>query len=960
MIIWIMGLNGAGKSSVAKELSKILNKRKIANIILDGNHLREIFEQNGYDRASRIALGIRYAELAKTLASQSSKAVIIAANGMLEEACAYNRLHLSEYYEVFLDVPKSVLERRDSAGIYSKFKAGLVRNVGGLDLEVDIPQAHLHISYNETLTPYDIACQIDSFLCESKAQNATQSNAQKPTTSHSIESNILDTKAKTLQNLSSKLQYAKILPLWIISKKDFLDNSAFATFLQELDSTPFSSFIVRSSAKSEDSLSSSNAGAYASFLYIKKDELKEYIFEVFASYHKEIDDKLEAFSRVDENEVVLLQPMAEGVVCSGVAFNRQPKSNAPYYVIEYSLESTHAITSGEANTQTFYIAHCTKEIENPYLQKIIKLLQEIESFIPNTPLDVEFGITQEAIYCFQVRPLLLKTLKDYPSHSVQLALLKNKIHSILKPHPSLYGTQGMLGIMPDWNPAEIIGLHPHPLAFSLYANLITDSVYATQRAEYGYKDVSANPLIYNLHGKPYVDVRASFNSFLPRDLSDDTSQMLTNYYLQRLRENPHWHDKVEFEILFDSYYFDTPKRLQILSEYGFGVSQIDEIGDKFKALTNTIIANKIYIADIQKLEILSRKREQILSFESSLLEKIYWLLQDCRNYGTKPFVGLARIGFMAMGFLNALVKENILDEQQKQNFIQSLECITSHFATDLHNLSKNDFLRKYGHLRPGTYDILSPRYDEGFDFYFKHKAPLHLHKDSFNLSLEQIKAIDKLLKEHKIQTDVLGFFDFISTGIIYREQSKFEFSKNLSTALSLIAKLGAEFGLSSEDMSYCDVDIFFKAYRTSNNLERLILESIEYGKSSYELQQAIILPPLIAADSQVECFSIAESMPNFITQKRIEGQVLHLKDNTKEDLAQKIVCISRADPGFDWIFSHNIKGLITEFGGANSHMAIRANELGIPAVIGCGEKFATFAGARALEIDCSNSKVVVL
>ena len=218
----------------------------------------------------------------------------------------------------------------------------------------------------------------------------------------------------------------------------------------------------------------------------------------------------------------------------------------------------------------------------------------------------------------------------------------------------------MLGIMPDWNSAEIIGLHPHPLAFSLYANLITDFVYATQRAEYGYKDVSANPLIYNLHGKPYVDVRASFNSFLPRDLSDDTSQMLTNYYLQRLRENPHWHDKVEFEILFDSYYFDTPKRLQILSEYGFGVSQIDEIGDKLKALTNTIIANKIYIADIQKLEILSRKREQILSFESSLLEKIYWLLQDCRNYGTKPFVGLARIGFMAMGFLNALVKRKHL------------------------------------------------------------------------------------------------------------------------------------------------------------------------------------------------------------------------------------------------------------------------------------------------------------
>lgn len=955
MIIWIMGLNGAGKSSVAQELGKILHKRDVANIILDGNHLREIFEQNGYDRASRIALGIRYAELAKSLASQSSKAVIIAANGMLEEVCAYNRLHLSEYYEIFLDVPKSVLEKRDSAGIYSKFKAGLVRNVGGLDLEVDMPKAHLHIHYDSTLTPYDIASQIDSFLRESEQKQNIKAQNQQPKTSH-----ILDTKAQTLRNLSQRLQYGKILPLWTISKKDFLESSVFNQFLQELDSTPFSSFIVRSSAKSEDSFSHSNAGAYASFLHIKKDELRAYIFEVFASYHKEIKDKNKAISRVNEDEVVLIQPMAEGILCSGVAFNRQPKSNAPYYVIEYALQSTQAITSGEGNTQTFYVAHCATEIENPHLQRIVNLLQELESLIPHTALDVEFGITEKEIYCFQVRPLLIKTPKTYPSHSAQLELLKNKISSIIKPHPSLYGTKGMLGIMPDWNPAEIIGLHPHPLAFCLYANLITDSVYATQRAEYGYKDVSANPLIYNLHGKPYVDVRASFNSFLPKNLDDDISQMLVNFYLQQLRENPHWHDKVEFEILFDSYYFDTPKRIEILSQHGFGANQIDEITKQLKALTNNIINNKIYTADIQKLEILSHKREQILSSQSLLLEKIYWLLQDCRNYGTKPFVGLARIGFMAMGFLNALIKENILNEQQKQNFIQSLECVTSHFATDLHNLPKNEFLRKYGHLRPGTYDILSPRYDEAFDFYFKHKAPLLLHKEGFSLSLEQIKAIDNLLKEHSIQTDVLGFFDFIATGIIYRERSKFEFSKNLSAALSLIAELGLEFGLSSEDMSYCDVDIFFKAYRTSNNLERLILESIEYGKSSYELQQAIILPPLITAESQVECFSIAESMPNFITQKRIRGQVLHLKDEIKADLSQKIVCISRADPGFDWIFSHNIGGLITEFGGANSHMAIRANELGIPAVIGCGEKFATFAEAQVLEIDCANSKVVVL
>ena len=47
--------------------------------------------------------------------------------------------------------------------------------------------------------------------------------------------------------------------------------------------------------------------------------------------------------------------------------------------------------------------------------------------------------------------------------------------------------------------------------------------------------------------------------------------------------------------------------------------------------------------------------------------------------------------------------------------------------------------------------------------------------------------------------------------------------------------------------------------------------------------------------------------------------------------------LPNADPGFDWIFSRNIAGFVTAYGGVNSHMAVRASELGLPAVIGAGE-----------------------
>ena len=57
-----------------------------------------------------------------------------------------------------------------------------------------------------------------------------------------------------------------------------------------------------------------------------------------------------------------------------------------------------------------------------------------------------------------------------------------------------------------------------------------------------------------------------------------------------------------------------------------------------------------------------------------------------------------------------------------------------------------------------------------------------------------------------------------------------------------------------------------------------------------------------------------------------------------ENLKGKIILVESADPGYDWLFLYGIAGLITKYGGSNSHMSIRCSEMNIPAVIGCGEQ----------------------
>ena len=143
-VIWITGLSGSGKTTISAEISDKLIKKNLNVITLDGDKLREIFATNSLDdrnfnKSSRIELARKYSKLCKIIADQGY-IVVIATISMFNEIHNWNRANLPGYFEIYMNIPLKVLFERDPKGLYKKYSKGKIKNIAGLDLEVDEPK----------------------------------------------------------------------------------------------------------------------------------------------------------------------------------------------------------------------------------------------------------------------------------------------------------------------------------------------------------------------------------------------------------------------------------------------------------------------------------------------------------------------------------------------------------------------------------------------------------------------------------------------------------------------------------------------------------------------------------------------------------------------------------------------------------------------------------------------------
>jgi bifunctional enzyme CysN/CysC len=165
-VLWLTGLPGAGKSTIARLVEADLQRRGNHAYVLDGDNIRRGLNCDlGFTDADRVENVRRVAEVARLMVD-AGLIVIVAFISPFASGREMARSLIGEhaFFEVFIDAPLEVTEARDPKGLYRRARAGELANFTGIDSPYEPPQApDLHLD-TVTLSPARAARAIIALL----------------------------------------------------------------------------------------------------------------------------------------------------------------------------------------------------------------------------------------------------------------------------------------------------------------------------------------------------------------------------------------------------------------------------------------------------------------------------------------------------------------------------------------------------------------------------------------------------------------------------------------------------------------------------------------------------------------------------------------------------------------------------------------------------------------------------
>lgn len=196
-VIWLTGLSGCGKSTIANELETLLHRRGCATILLDGDNVRHglcapppmLAARHGQAFAERFGLGFDQQDREENIRRIAAVGELFVSAGMLvitafvspyraDRQLARQQVEAAggqgDFVEVFVDTPLEICERRDPKGLYKKARAGEIKNFTGISDPYEppaVPEVHLIGGDDRSVT--DQATEIVTYLERSGRLRAT-------------------------------------------------------------------------------------------------------------------------------------------------------------------------------------------------------------------------------------------------------------------------------------------------------------------------------------------------------------------------------------------------------------------------------------------------------------------------------------------------------------------------------------------------------------------------------------------------------------------------------------------------------------------------------------------------------------------------------------------------------------------------------------------------------------------
>lgn len=168
MIVWLVGLSGAGKTTLGRELYAQWKKLDPATVLVDGDEMRAIFGADrgpdAYALSGRRQNADRIVEVCSWLDRQRIN-VVCCILCIFPEVLAENRKRFRRYFEVFVDAPMDQLVERDNKGLYAGARSGAIPNVVGVDIPFPRPLG-ADLVVNNSGRGFDVAAIASNLLAQ--------------------------------------------------------------------------------------------------------------------------------------------------------------------------------------------------------------------------------------------------------------------------------------------------------------------------------------------------------------------------------------------------------------------------------------------------------------------------------------------------------------------------------------------------------------------------------------------------------------------------------------------------------------------------------------------------------------------------------------------------------------------------------------------------------------------------